>query len=568
MRWTASPSRLEAFTDGVYAIALTLLVLELRLPTPGEGESMAAATLHEWPEIVAFLVTFAFVGLFWMHHTHALKLVSAVDHRLLQLNLFLLLTVALMPFFTLFLSAYFASPADTSPVLAYGAGIFLACLAWCFLWWRITGKRDLQKEPLSRGFVRVSRMIYGVGPVGYLGATALATISTTAAIAVFLGLPVLYGTLVLGAGFGGISAALELRRLAPEEPVTIVDASESFTMGLANLWALDGRAKGAEHTRPLAALARRGVRVVHADVERIDPGAMSVGTSRGELEAERIVVALGARADLGNASGVPKSARNLYALEGARALHDDLARLRGGRVVILVSSMPFKCPPAPYEAAALAKRFLSARGVDAEVVIATPEPHPLPVFPPEVGGMLKKLVEDRGVVVRNGAKIAGIREREIVFDDGSRLAFDALGLVPPHQLPAVASPLAGASGWIEVDASALATRFANVWAVGDCTMLRLPVGKPIPKAGVLAEGEGLVVARNIASRLRGEAETAAFDGRGTCWIELGDGVAVEGRGEFFATPQPVMRASEPSREALRAKEAFARDRLASWFDAE
>src|SRR5439155_14194783 len=102
------------------------------------------------------------------------------------------LTVALMPFFTLYLAAYFAGPGDTSAVVIYGAGIFLACLAWCMLWWRITGKPDLQKETLSRGFVRVSRLIYGVGPVGYLAATALATVSTTAAIIVFLGLPVLY----------------------------------------------------------------------------------------------------------------------------------------------------------------------------------------------------------------------------------------------------------------------------------------------------------------------------------------------------------------------------------------
>ena len=192
LRWTASPSRLEAFSDGVYAIALTLLVLELRLPAPAPGESYVQAALHEWPAIVAFLVSFAFVGLFWIHHTHALGLVARVDHRLLQANLFLLLTVALMPFFTLFLAAYLAAPGDSSAVLAYGGGIALACFAWCLVWWRVTGKADLQKSPLTPGFVRVSRLIYGVGPVGYAAATALATLSPAAAIVVYLGLPVLY----------------------------------------------------------------------------------------------------------------------------------------------------------------------------------------------------------------------------------------------------------------------------------------------------------------------------------------------------------------------------------------
>lgn len=75
MRWTSSPARLEAFRDGVYAVALTLLVLELRSPHPGAGESLAQATLREWPMYVAFLVSFAFVGLFWIHHTHAFRLV-------------------------------------------------------------------------------------------------------------------------------------------------------------------------------------------------------------------------------------------------------------------------------------------------------------------------------------------------------------------------------------------------------------------------------------------------------------------------------------------------------------
>lgn len=373
------------------------------------------------------------------------------------------------------------------------------------------------------------------------------------------------GTLVLGAGFGGITTALELRRLAPKEPITLVDAGDSFTMGLVNLWALDGRAKGDEHTRPLSGLEKKGLKVVKAEVTRIDAHRRVVETSAGTIESERLVVALGAKASPDLLPGLPPEARDLWSLAGARAFHDDLARLQGGRVLIVVASMPFKCPPAPYEAAMLTKAHLRSRGVEATVTLVTPEPHPLPVFPPAVGGQLRGVVEGRGVVVRNGLTVAKIEAGAVVLSDGTREAYDALGVVPPHAPPAAIAPMAGPSGWIEVDAHTLATRFPGVWAIGDCTMLKLPIGKPIPKAGVLAESEGLVVAHNLASRIAHKPETASFDGRGTCWIEIGDGLAMEGAGDFFAKPQPTMRPSEPSAVALRAKEAFVADRLREWF---
>lgn len=374
------------------------------------------------------------------------------------------------------------------------------------------------------------------------------------------------GTLVLGAGFGGIAAACELKRLVHEEPVTIIDSSDSFAMGLANLRVLDGRSRGSEHVRRLDGLAKQGIRVIKAEITRIDAATRRVETSAGPFEADRLVVALGARTSMDGLLGVPGHARNVYSMDGARELHEDLARMRGGCVLFWVHSMPFKCPPAPYEAAILAKRYLAGRGVQADVVLVTPEPHPLPVFPPEVGKALQMLAEERGVVIRNGLQLSAFDgDRVARFSDGSSVAFDVLGVVPPHAPPEALSGVTSGQGWVEVDARTLRTRHEGVWAVGDATVLKLPNGRPMPKAGVLAESEGLVVARNIAHVLRGEPEVEAFDGRGTCWIEVGDGLAVEGRGDFFAVPGPSMVSTPPSRESLVAKEAFERERLQSWF---
>ena len=249
-------------------------------------------------------------------------------------------------------------------------------------------------------------------------------------------------------------------------------------------------------------------------------------------------------------------------MEGARAFHEDLAALEGGDVLVLVGGVPFRCPPAPYEAAMVARGVLDRRGVRARVTLATPEPQPMPIAGPEMGARVRALVESRGVALRFGAAVAGFGEREARFKDGSSLPFDALAVVPPHRAPAVLreAGLVGESGFVPVDGAACATRHEGVWAVGDCASVPLPVGKPLPKAGVLAEAAALVVAENIA-----RPGSARLDARGSCFIETGDGLAVEAHGHFSALPAPAFTAGEPSAGALAAKRAFERERLARWF---
>jgi len=369
--------------------------------------------------------------------------------------------------------------------------------------------------------------------------------------------------LVLGAGFGGISAAIALRQGGLD--VTLVDERPSFTMGLVNLWALSGEMHGsagdsrgrgddafnASHRRPLDALERHGLRFVQARVDAIDPAHKSVATSAGALPYDKLVVALGAHTRV--PEGWPREAHDIYTLEGARAFGEQLASMRSGRALVLAHSMPFKCPPAPYEAAMLAK----ARAPGVEVTVATPEPHPIPVFGPAAGAQMRAMVETQGVVVRNGATVEGFDAGRVRFTDGSSLAYDLLGVIPQHVPPAPVAALGG--GFLEVDPVTLRTAHADVWAVGDCTLLKLPIGKPIPKAGVLAEAEGLVAAADILG------QPARFAGLGTCYVETGHGRAAEGRGAFLAEGGPRMELSAPSAAGLAAKRAFETERLAAWF---
>jgi sulfide:quinone oxidoreductase len=373
--------------------------------------------------------------------------------------------------------------------------------------------------------------------------------------------------LVLGAGFGGITAALELHRLlGPQHEVVLVDEGASFRMGLANLWLLDGRREPGEGQRPLAALQAKGIHVKQGRVDAIDAASRTATVGGEILPSDGIVIALGARLAPEATPGF-SAVHNLYEESGAAAFGKALQEFRGGRVLVQMCAMPFKCPPAPYEAALIAADVLKQRGVKAEIHLATPEPHPLPVAPPEVGGRLLPILKDAGIHYHPGCKPVGFTPGAVEWETGGGLAFDLAAAVPVHQAPQVvaASGLAGPTGFIPVDARTMATKAAGIYAVGDVASVPLPNGKPMPKAGVLAEAQGRTAAAHLARELTGLSNPAAFDGKGTCFIELGAGQALPAEGDFFATPTPTFTFRPASSQGLREKEQFEASRLTAWF---
>jgi sulfide:quinone oxidoreductase len=108
------------------------------------------------------------------------------------------------------------------------------------------------------------------------------------------------------------------------------------------------------------------------------------------------------------------------------------------------------------------------------------------------------------------------------------------------------STLAGDTGWITVDRHTLETRFSGVYAIGDVVSIPLKLGKPLPKAGVFAHGQAEVVAKNVAAAIEGRVGSERFTGHGACFIEIGDGKAGFGAGDFYAEPTPVVTLHPPS----------------------
>lgn len=378
-------------------------------------------------------------------------------------------------------------------------------------------------------------------------------------------------TLILGAGFGGLTAATELARLAPGHEVVLVDERASFLMGLSKLWMLDGRRRPGEGRRNLRDVERHGVRFVQAKVQALDISARTARVGEETLAWDHLVVALGASLAPQAIPGLAEAAHDLYDADGVEALHRELDAFSGGDVLFLVTALPFKCPPAPYEAAMLTQTWLRSRGVRARVLIASPEPQPLPVAGPECGATIKEYLAERGVEASFDKKPVRVdpAARTVHFEDGRMQRYDVLAAVPPHRPPALlkGSGLAGETGWLHVDARTMETAWPGVYGVGDCTFVKLANGKPLVKAGIMAEGEARVVAHRIAARLRGEAPTATFDGKGFCYLELGGELALEVQGDFYAQPNPIVAARPPSKAALQGKHAFEAERLARWFGA-
>ncbi len=351
-------------------------------------------------------------------------------------------------------------------------------------------------------------------------------------------------TIILGGGVGGLTAANELRQLSSaEHRVVLIERQRDYLFTPSLLWAMVGTRRADRIARPLGDLLRRGVELVHASVERIDPEKRIVTAGGRELHYDALVVALGAELAPEAMPGYVEAAHDFFAPAGAASLWAALQTFDGGRVVVAVSSLPYKCPAAPYEAALLIEDALRRRRLRerTEVLLVTPEPQPMPVAGPALGAAVTSLLRDRGIVFQPNRPPAAIdpARRELVFADGTREHFDLLAAVPPHRAPEVvrASSLANQSGWIPVDPQTLRTRADDVYAIGDIAAIALPNGKLLPKAGVFAHAEALVVARRIAAERAG-SRAPAFDGVGYCWVETGGGRAAFASGDFYADPAP------------------------------
>jgi sulfide:quinone oxidoreductase len=370
--------------------------------------------------------------------------------------------------------------------------------------------------------------------------------------------------LILGAGFAGLELATMLSEaFGDDADVTLIDKSDAFVFGYSKLDVMFGRTTPDAIRLPYRDITKPGVRFLQETITAIDPEARRVTTDGGVHDADFLVVALGADYDFDATPGLAEGGNEFYSVSGAEQLGELLPSFRQGRAIVGVCGAPFKCPPAPSEAALLLHDYLSARGVrdDCEISFVIPFGIPIPPSPDTSRALLAAFAE-RGIEFVPERRVSSLDpERHLaVLDDGSELPYDLFLGVPKHRAPDVvlASGMAE-DGYVPVNPKTLETRFPGVYAVGDVATIG------VPKAGVFSEGAARVVGASLIARLQDGEQPGAYNGLGSCYIEFGSGRVGRVDVDFFSGPKPTGTFQEPSVALVAEKEHFGSSRRLRWF---
>lgn len=367
---------------------------------------------------------------------------------------------------------------------------------------------------------------------------------------------------VLGAGFGGLElSSLLSETIGGDLDLTLIDQNDSFYFGFSKLDVMFGRKAPDTVKISYSSIIKPGVRFCKETITAIDPVTRTVTTQTGTYEADVLVIALGANYDMGATPGLVEHGNEYYTFEGAETLSKAIPRFTQGHAVIGVCGAPFKCPPAPSEASLMLHDYLTRTGVREACTISLVIPFGSPIPPsPDSSKALIKAFEERNIQFIPQHKVASLRAKTAILDDGTEMPFDLFLGIPKHVAPNVVlqSGLA-VDGWIPVDRQNLLTRFPDVYAIGDVTS----VGTP--KAGVFAEGAAKIAAASIIAAYRGKENENVYTGTGSCYIEFGKGEVARVDVDFFSGPKPFGIHHDASEALVIDKQHFGSSRKARWF---
>jgi len=370
--------------------------------------------------------------------------------------------------------------------------------------------------------------------------------------------------LILGAGFGGLELATRLSDEVPDlVSITLIDQSDHFVFGYSKLDVMFGRQTADAVRLYYRDIVKPSVEFRQETVKTIDPTTRVVTTDGGSYDADLLVVALGADIVPELTPGLVEGGNEFYTVAGAERLRDVIPAFNQGDAIVSVLGPFFKCPAAPYECAMMLHQSLVDRGVrDATTIkVMTPMAMPIPISEEASAGIVAGL-EERGIEFFPQTVVTSLdpATHQATLRDGRAVNYDLFLGVPVHRAPVVVEESGLAvDGWIPVDHTTFATRFPNVFACGDVT------SAPVPRVGVIAEGEAGTVADVLVHRLRGGRDPAAYQGVATCYIEFGGAEVAKFDVNFLGGPTPSGIFAEPSLALAAAKKDFGASRRQRWF---
>ena len=373
---------------------------------------------------------------------------------------------------------------------------------------------------------------------------------------------------ILGGGFGGLSAANELRNSlsSSQVKITVIDKKDWFMVGFAKLWIINGTRTFENSIGSLNELSKKEITFIKDEIVKIDLENRNVKTISQNIQYDYLIISMGAVLAPEKIPGLVENGLNLYDHNDLSEIHDKLQNIESGIIAISIMGMPYKCPPAPFEASLLIDSMLRKRGIrdSVEINFYSPAPITLPAAGAEVSKQILELVNSENIIFHNSSKIKSVESKKLIFEN-AQANFDLLLAIPPHIAPKIIydSGLAKEPGFISIDRDCK-TSFENVFAIGDVTSLTVAETMAVPKAGIFAEGEGITVAKNIISKIQSKEESVLFNGKGGCFIESGRNTASVIEVDMFSKPKPSTNLTESTPENLSKKVEFEKERLEKW----
>jgi sulfide:quinone oxidoreductase len=354
--------------------------------------------------------------------------------------------------------------------------------------------------------------------------------------------------LILGGGVGGtLTANLLVRKLHHEirrgdATVTVVDATGQHVYQPGFMYIAMGGERAENLKRPERSLLDERVQLVVGEVARIDERDQLVELADGQrLAYSQLVLATGSRILPEAIEHFEEEAHHFYTAAAAAKLRKALDGFKGGKVVIGIASMPYKCPPAPLEVTFLIESELRDRGLRDKSDIHYCSPIGRAFTIESVSEMATPILEQKGIELHTFFNVETIDpERKVIGSlEGEELEYDLLVLVPPHKgqqflMDSGIAPSPG--GWLPTDRHTLLVGDRkNVYALGDATDL------PLSKAGSTAHFEAPVVAERIAAAVQGREpgkKHATYEGKVMCFFEIGDGKGTLLQFDYEHPPKP------------------------------
>jgi sulfide:quinone oxidoreductase len=352
---------------------------------------------------------------------------------------------------------------------------------------------------------------------------------------------------ILGGGVGGtLLANLLVRKLRHdidrhEASVTLVDEMGNHVYQPGFMYIAMGGERAEKLVRPERSLLDEEVQLQVRRAVRIDEATSEIEMADGSrLGYDQLVIATGSRIVPEEIEHFNEEAQHFYTAEAALKLRHALDAFTGGRIVIGIAGMPYKCPPAPLEVAFLIESELRERGLREKSQIDYCSPIGRAFTIESVSEMATPILAEKGIELHTFFNVEGIDPaRKVVQSlEGEELPYDLLILVPPHRGSklVIDSGLAPASGWLPTDHHTLQVGGRpNVYALGDATDL------PLSKAGSTAHFEAPIIAERIAATVQGREPSgkhASYTGKVMCFFEVGDGKGTLLQFDYDHPPKP------------------------------